>query len=1151
MTISRRQLLQGVAGATMTAALGTEAGLASAFAAPGEKGVVGSRAFLLAAFKAPPKVWRPRGWWHWMSPNITTEGILKDLDWMQRVGIGGFHQFTGNGGAPYVPAPVAYMSPEYKTAWRIAIEGAAARDLEAVVTSSAGWSITGAPFVAAEDGMKKHVWTETWVEGGAPVTATLPQPPTASGTFLDRSIAGVPTHYKDQVVFAYRVDDDTVEPASLNPQVLFSGYRATANGETVTNGDSGVQLSSGDAAKVLNDSITDPIFLSPVNGSSWIRLEYDAPIALRAMSIGLNGADFGGWQILIERGNTTIQVQRSDDGVTWSADLAVKDQTGSNIVIGAQRSVAVTEAAPARHWRAVFVTTVNPLQITKLQPRSVPTVHKWEHKAGFGEVGNFYLIDSPEAERRGVAKSSVTDVTEFMDATTGTLQWTPPAGRWVVVRLGYSLTGHQNRPAPPDATGLEVDKLDPDRVRDYVNTYLDQFLSVLPEEFVGERGLSGFLTDSYEAGYQTWTETILSQFAARRGYDAGPWLPALVGVVVESARDSDKFLWDWRKTLAESLADSHYGTIHEVIHERGLERFYAEAQEDRRGWFGDDTRMRSRADIPMGAGRTASGPSPVYSEQFRLDMKGASSVQHVYGREWAAAETLTFGNIRSMPRDVKPFLDQVLVAGATRFVFHSTDLQALDGGPGTSLGVGWYFTRNQTWSEVASPFVEWTARASGLLNQGTNVADVAYFYGQDAPVSGLWQPPPDGNGTQPDIPRTCQYDFVNDEIILDELRSEAGKLVTKGGATYRLLYLGGMSERFTLDVLEKIAQLVESGAAVCGPRPTMSPSLADDDKQFQMLATRLWGDGMATMRRVGDGYVMTGLSPDEALTRIGVTPDWQFEPQTSPLTLVHRSTGEAEIYFVVNNDHTNPVSTTLSLRAAGETVELWDAVTGKAWQSSFDSRSGRTVLPFTLGAADSIFVVIGKGRRTTVTVPDITEESHTPTDSGWDVTFSPPRGTPDSLSLAMLTDLSQSSVTNVKYYSGTLVYETTLTTDLDPQALDDALILLDIGLAHEIAEVKVNGIDVGIAWRAPYRVDVTDALRNGANAVEVRVTNGWANRIIGDLQPGVTETYSTRYNGQTFGVNQSTPLNPSGLVGPITLVVERGRREVQAPTMEG
>jgi hypothetical protein len=328
----------------------------------------------------------------------------------------------------------------------------------------------------------------------------------------------------------------------------------------------------------------------------------------------------------------------------------------------------------------------------------------------------------------------------------------------------------------------------------------------------------------------------------------------------------------------------------------------------------------------------------------------------------------------------------------------------------------------------------------------------------------------------------------------------------------------------------------------------MSPSLADDDRQFQKLATQLWGDGTDTIRRVGRGHVMTGLSPDEALARIRVEPDWTFEPEASPLTLVHTSNDDADIYFVVNNDHFNPVTVTLSLRAAGDTVELWDALSGKAWLTSFDSRSGRTVLPLTLGAAESIFVVIGTGKPRRTTVPPITEERHTPTDTGWDLTFSPPRGTPESMRLTTLTDLSQSEITNVRYYSGTMVYETTLSTDLTPDALEGARLLLDLGDAHEIAQVELNGADVGIAWRAPYRVDVTDALQKGENALVVRVSNGWANRIIGDLQPDVTETYSTRYNGQTFGVNRTTPINPSGLVGPLTLIVERGRREVRPPS---
>lgn len=1141
-SLSRRTFLQGGASVLVAATVGSQIRPGTAVAAPPAQQPGASVDALYLPFRTPPKAWRPRGWWHWMSPNDTTDGIVKDLDWFKRVGIAGFHQFTGNGGNSYVESPIVYMTPEFLDAWKLAIQGAAERDLEATLTSSAGWSITGAPFVAAADGMKKHVWTETDVTGGEQVTVTLPQPPTTTGTFLDKTLSGRPSYYKDQAVFAYQVGPEAQSQLTLNPRVYFSGYRATATDTTVTNGDTGVLLSDDDTAKLLNDSIVDPDFLSPVAGSTWVRFEYDRPITLGGVAIAMNGADFGGWQNLIETGSPTVQVQNSVDGVTWSADLAAKDQTNTNIQIGAQRSFAIANSTSAKYWRVVFIGGADPLQVSKLQPRAVPTVHKWEHKAGFGEVGDFYLIDTPAGGLPAVPKSSVTDLTRLMDAT-GTVTWTPPAGKWVIVRLGYSLTGHQNGPTTPAATGLEVDKLDADRVRAYMNTYLDQFQAAVPADLWGGNGLTGLLCDSIEAGFQTWTDTIINQFMTRRGYDPHPYLPVLVGTVVESALASDKFLWDWRTTLAESLADNHYGTIHEVAHERGLDRFFSEASEDRRGFFGDDTRIRARADIPMGASRSVTAKlGGTVGEQFRLDSKGASSVAHVYGREYAACETFTSTGIQYMPRDMKPFADQLLVAGITQFVFHSTDQQPLDLGPGTSLGPGWYFNRNQTWAEVAAPFVTWMARTSGLLNQGTNIADVAYFYGQEAPLSEQWLPAPAGYGTQPDIPATTQYDFVNDEIILKELRLDKGKLVTDGGASYSLLYLGGMATRFTLDVLKKIRSFVLDGAAVCGLKPSMSPSLADDDNVFQAIAAELWGDGVTTVRKVGRGRVMTGLKPDAALAMINVAPDWTFRPTASPLSLVHRSTDTAEIYFVVNNDHANSVSVDLSLRAVGSNVELWDAVSGNAWLTNFDSRSGRTIVPLTLGAADSIFVIISNGRLTARKLPAITEVVHTLRDSGWTVTFSPPRGTPDSLQLSTLTDLSQSSATDVKYYSGTMVYTTTLTTDIDPLRLGGARVFLDLGSAHEIAQVTLNGKDLGIVWRWPYRVDVTDAIAKGDNVLQVQVTNGWANRIIGDLQPGVTTTYATRYNGQTFGVRIDTPLNPSGLVGPLSLIVEHGRQ---------
>jgi hypothetical protein len=1138
---SRRTVLKGGLGAATAAALGGNLRMPAAAAdAPAST----AAHELLPSFLTPPRSWAPRVWWHWMSPNITRDGIIKDLDWMRRTGIGGFHQFTGDGGrSVYVPEPAVYMTPEFKDAWRTAIEGAAERKLEATLSSSAGWSITGAPFVAGPDGMKKHVWTETRVTGdNRKLRLSLPRPPEAKGTFLDsmvtqKSLNPQPDLYVDQRVFAYRVDDT----ADSAPSVSFSAYSATASGAVETNGDAGVQLNATDAAKMGNDSVADPLYLRKTR--PWVRFEYAEPITVHAFTVAAGGS-FDGWVNLIESGNA-IAIYSSTDGTTWGSDLALKDATGSNLYNGVQRTIAIRPTA-ARYYKVQWLGGAD-IALRKLVLRTAPTVHKWEHKAGFGAVGNFYKIDTPDGTRTGVPKSAVIDLTSRM-AADGTLEWSAPRGHWVVVRLGYSLTGHENGPTAATATGLEVDKLDARRVRAYLNTYLDEFESIVPDELWGGDGLSGVLCDSFEAGFQTWTDTILDKFSKRYRYDPGPWLPALTGTIVENAAETDRFLWDWRNLLSELLAEAHYGTIRDVVHERGLQRFVSQAQEDRRGWFGDDLAMRARADIPMGASRSVTTTlGGVVQEQFRLDMKGASSLAHVYGRPYAACEAFTITGGRYVPRDLKPFADQLLVAGTTQFVVHSSDHQPLDGGPGTTLdGIGWYMNRNQTWAEQAKPFATWMGRTSGLLNQGTNVADLAYFYGQEAALSGQWLPAPAGTGVQPDVARHHQYDFVNGEMLLDELHIKNAELVTRSGQSYPLLYLGGMADRMTLPVLAKIREFVRHGGAVCGPKPTGSPSLGDNQTTFSRYARELWGDGTETFRTVGKGSVMAGLDPDTALARIHVAPDLAFEPAEAALTFVHRRTANTDIYFVVNNDHSNPVTTELSLRTAAAGVELWDAVTGEVRRATFTTSSGRTTVPMTLRAADSIFVVVTRGRSGSATIPPISEQPTPTTIGAWDLTFSPPRGTPDSLRLETLVPLSGHSVTDVKYYAGTVVYHTTLTTDLDPATLRDARILLDLGEANEFAEVTLNGTDMGeILWRAPYRLDVTGVVRKGANTLEVRVTNTWFNRIVGDLQPGVTTRYATRYNNETFGASAGAALLPSGLVGPVSLIVQRGPKPIR------
>jgi hypothetical protein len=213
-----------------------------------------------------------------------------------------------------------------------------------------------------------------------------------------------------------------------------------------------------------------------------------------------------------------------------------------------------------------------------------------------------------------------------------------PKGRLADHAHGLSLLGTTNHPAPPEATGLEVDKFDGDAVRRYMDHYLGMYRDAAGADMMGARGVRAILTDSIEVGAANWTPKMLAQFKALRGYDATPWLPASPAVV-GSREDSDKFLYDWRRTLGDLMASEHYGTVAAKAHAVGL-KVYGEALEDHRPSLGDDMAMRSHTDVPMAALWTFTqkdGPNPSYL----ADMKGAASVAHIYGQNLVAAESMT------------------------------------------------------------------------------------------------------------------------------------------------------------------------------------------------------------------------------------------------------------------------------------------------------------------------------------------------------------------------------------------------------------------------------------------------------------------------------------------------------------------------------
>ena len=506
---------------------------------------------LKVGFLNPPNGARPRVWWHWMNGNITQEGIKLDLEWMHRVGLGGFQNFDAALSTPQVvDKRLAYMTPEWKQAFKYATTLADQLGLEEAIAGSPGWSESGGPWVPGSEGMKKYVWSETLVEGGKPFNGKLAHPPSNTGAFQNVGIhdqqpppgsSPIPEFYADSAVIAYRRTAADVSIDSLHPKITSSGGTPDV-----------AMLSDGDLAKTTN------LPIPKVGETSWIQYEFPSPQSIRAVTFVTKDPD---WITAMVAGIVAPEkeLESSDDGRNFR--LVAKLSGGD-----APEHTIAFPAVTAKFFRVTFKRTppppipdwaagINPeslgikvpptptdYEIAELVLHPGPRVNHFVEKAAFVPEEDLYEFATPPvAANEAIAKSDVIDLTSKMSAD-GTLDWTPPAGNWVVLRFGYSLLGITNHPATAEATGLEVDKLDRRFVKKYFDTYLDSYKETVGPDLMGKKGIRYVINDSWEAGSQNWTDNMIAQFKRLRGYDPLPWMPVLTGRVVESSEASDRFL---------------------------------------------------------------------------------------------------------------------------------------------------------------------------------------------------------------------------------------------------------------------------------------------------------------------------------------------------------------------------------------------------------------------------------------------------------------------------------------------------------------------------------------------------------------------------------------------------------------------------------
>jgi hypothetical protein len=1025
-------------------------------------------------------------YWYWISDNISKEGVIKDLEAMKKVGIN--RAFIGNIGLGEPYGKVKLLSDEWWDILHTALKTAGQLNIQIGIFNGPGWSQSGGPWIKPEQSMRYLTSSQVMVKGPVLYHTKLVKP---QENFQDVKVLAYP------VSGSYGSDISSLKPSMSSEPVV----------DSITN--------------LMDHNQATAVHL--VAGKQYtFHVGTRTPYTLRSVTISTTQ------QATKLEGDIQAKVNGSYVTLKHFAIDRSNPALNTGFIPFAPAAISVPPTASSS-FRVMFTGVSSNSGITELKLSSTPMVENYIEK----ELAKMWPTPHPfwedyqwapqPAETSGyvINPSKIIDVSKYM-AADGILHWKVPAGNWMIERTGMVPTKVTNSPATPEGLGLEVDKMSKAHVAEHFNAFLGEILKRIPAE--DRKTFKITVEDSYETGGQNWTDDLIPEFKQAYHYDPVPYLPVLQGKVVGSEDLSDRFLWDLRRLIADDVAFKYVGGLREVSHKNGLTT-----------WLENNGHWGFPGEFLQYGGQSDEVGGEFWSEGDLGDIenRAASSSAHIYGKTKVSAESFTAGGgaFVRYPAMFKKRGDRFFTEGINNTLLHVYIEQPQDTvPPGITAFFGVEFNRLNTWFFDMDVFLKYIKRCNMMLQQGRYVADAAYFIGEDAPkMTGV---------TDPALPQGYSYDYINGDVIKQNLTVSNGKLVLPNGISYSILVLPKL-ETMRPEVLAKIKELVQQGAVVLGPKPVRSPSLAgypNADKQVKAMADELWGNINGTTIKVnhyGKGIVISGMDMQQAFDLIKVIPDLKITKSGSIL-FIHRKLPDGSVYFV-SNQNDAPVKIATAFRVTGESPELWNAIDGSTRTLPAFSDNGETTsVPMELGPLESAFIVFRHSGRAGDTTKSNYPKVQTTmaVNQPWTVTFdSKMRGPVKPVVFDTLKDWTQNSNDSIKYYSGTAWYHNSFNID---KVTAGTNYVLDLGLARAIAKVTVNGVEVGGVWTPPYQVDITKALKPGVNQVEIKVVNTWLNRLVGDarLPPAQRKT------SVVWGPGKDSGLESSGLLGPVTIKTE-------------
>lgn len=1047
-------------------------------------------------FRNPPENVRTSVFWYWMCGNISKEGVVKDLQEMKRVGIN--RAFIGNnfidpneGGRE-----VKLMSEEWWDILHTALKTASELGIEVGIFNSPGWTTAGGPWVKPDQSMRYLTSSETLVKGPGKVIVQLEKP---VEEFQDVKVIAYPAPKEKLSVLDSSNSKIEVRPFLAGQEKMFDGHK-----------EEGIPLPKDTEIVVdfrVKDSFTArSLTVYPTHSFIKAAFELQAKIGDRYRTI--SKFDIHWYKLDIENGFLPFAPMAMTVEETTATEFRLLMKNSQNV--GGIAEIQLSESPLIENYAAKTM--------AKMYQGPMPP---WDY---------YMWRIQPEVKDKAlnVDPERVLDISRYMTST-GKLVWDAPEGKWIVLRTGMTPTGRTNFPGGPDGTGLEIDKMSKENLAKHFNAFIGQILTRIPAQ--DRQTFKVVVQDSYEAGAQNFTDDFLEVFKKQYDYDPLPYLPTYFGKVVGTKMESDRFLWDMRRLVADRIAYDYVGGFRELCHKEGLRTWL----ENYGHWgFPSEFLLYGGQSDEVAGEYWLPNAYPSWENSLgNIENRAASSCAHIYGKKLVSAESNTCGRpaYSTVPADAKQRTDKYFSEGVNNTLLH-VFIQQPDTNkyPGVNAWFGTEFNRSNTWYSHIDLFIDYIKRCNYMLRQGINIADVAYYIGEDTPKM---------TGAQnPLLPMGYQFDYINAEVLLRDVVVKDGLLMLPHGTTYRVLVLPDQ-ETMRPEVLAKIKQLVKEGAVIVGPRPIYSPSLQGQpqaDRRVKKMASELWKgiDGTKnTFAKYGKGLVFDGVGLEEVLSAISCPKDCEI-PEGLPLLFGHRKMDDTDIYFITNQSDSMQ-QTAIKFRVTKKVPELFNPITGETRiLTRFVSDAVGTTVPLTLYGHESCFVVFRKNGMPMNGIKNFSTPIKIATlDGPWFVSFQSKLSNPSPIKVNALFDLATSSNDSIRYFSGNMIYESAFDFGAVPSGGEK--IYLHLGEIHDMAKVWINGTYMGGAWTMPYRVEISSALKQGKNTIRIDVVNTWVNRLIGDLRLP-KEKRETKIG--VYPYRPDSPLQKTGLVGPVFLESE-------------